>query len=228
MPAIAGRAPASNRREPRWQRRKDARPSEVLAAALAAFAEKGFAGARLDDIARRAGVSKGTLYLYFPGKEELFKAVVREGLVSPLAAVREALDAFAGSSAELLRRFILGWWDLVGNTRLAGLPKLMIAEAANFPDIARFYLDEVLLPAHAITARLVARGVDSGEFRPVDTDKTAILITAPFISISAWRHGFDHAMQQEMPALTDGRALLEAHIDMLIRGLAAEPREKGA
>ncbi|MFN0159814.1 MAG: TetR/AcrR family transcriptional regulator [Burkholderiales bacterium] len=200
----------------------------MLAAALEAFTEKGFAGARLDDIARRARISKGTLYLYFPGKEELFKAVVRDGLVSPLVAIREVIDSFPGSSAELLRRFILGWWDLIGNTRLGGLPKLMIAEAANFPEIARFYLDEVILPAHAITARVVVRGVASGEFRAVDADKTATLITAPFISISAWRHGFDHAMQKEMPALADGRALLEAHIEMLIRGLAAEPKENGA
>src|SRR5471030_2519438 len=89
--------------KPRWERRKDARPQELLAAALGQFVERGFAATRLEDVARRGGVSKGTLYLYFENKEELFKAVVREGLVSPLTVMKGVLEQFEGSSFELLR-----------------------------------------------------------------------------------------------------------------------------
>ena len=90
------------RQQPRWTRRKDARPEEISAAALDLFVERGYAGTRLDDVAARAGVSKGTVYLYFASKEDLFKAVVREGLVSPLTEFRSSvLEQYRGSTFEL-------------------------------------------------------------------------------------------------------------------------------
>src|SRR6476661_28760 len=86
----------------RWSRRKEARPQEILEAALSVFAEKGFAAARMDDVARHAGVTKGTIYLYFPSKEELFKSLVREAIGGTLAQVTAYADAFNGSARELL------------------------------------------------------------------------------------------------------------------------------
>ncbi len=209
--------------EPRWQRRKEARPAELLAAALEMFVERGYAGTRLDDVAARAGVSKGTLYLYYANKEELFKAVVRVGLVSSLTRARGRVDNAAGTSVELLRAFIRGWWEQVGATSHSGIQKLMIAEAANFPEIARFYIEEVLLPGQATMARIIERGIERGEFRTVDPAQVAHLMAAPFLMISVWRHGFGHAMRGEFPSLSNAPALLETHIEMLTRGLAANP-----
>ncbi|MEA5098800.1 MAG: helix-turn-helix domain-containing protein, partial [Burkholderiaceae bacterium] len=105
-------------KNPRWARRKEARPGEILAVALDLFVERGYAATRLEEVAQRAGVSKGTLYLYFAGKEELFKAVVRENLVSVLNDAEELLDHYSGNSIELFRQIILGWWQRIGSTKL--------------------------------------------------------------------------------------------------------------
>src|SRR5207237_5701427 len=127
--------PSKRARPPRWQRRKEARPAEIVAAALEVFVERGFAAARLADVARRAGVTKGTVYLYFDSKEALFKAVVRETIV-PVIAQGEALaQAFTGSARELVERLVREYWRLVGETAVAGIPKLMMAEAATFPEL---------------------------------------------------------------------------------------------
>ncbi len=216
------------RAEPRWQRRKNARPAELVSAALEIFTERGYAGTRLDDVAERAGVSKGTLYLYYANKEDLFKAVVRQGLVSPLQEVRGLIEQFEGATADLIRMVVRGWWQRIGSTGHAGIPKLMIAEAANFPELARFYIEEVILPGQAAMERIIARGVARGEFRHIDIAQVAHLMTAPFLLISSWRHGFGHAIKGELPTLSDGAALLETHVDILLRGLAPAPPGTGA
>ena len=216
---IQARQPA----EPRWQRRKNDRPAELVSAALEIFTERGYAGTRLDDVAERAGVSKGTLYLYYANKEDLFKAVVRQGLVSPLEEVRGLIDQFEGATADLVRMVVRGWWERIGSTGHAGIPKLMIAEAANFPELARFYIEEVILPGQAAMERIITRGVARGEFRRVDAAQVAHLMAAPFLLISSWRHGFGHAIKGELPTLSDGAALLETHVDILLRGLAPAP-----
>jgi AcrR family transcriptional regulator len=127
------------------QRRKEARPAELTAAALELFVEKGFAGTRLDDVAARAGVSKGTLYLYFDSKEALFKAVIQEGIVPILEEGSDLVEAFKGSASELLRLMVGEWWPRIGDTHLAGVPKLMISEARNFPELAIYYHDAVIV-----------------------------------------------------------------------------------
>ena len=111
------------------RRRKEARPGELTAAALELFVEKGFAATRLEDVAARAGVSKGTLYLYFDSKESLFRAVIEEGMVASLSAAEQLLSEYQGPADELLRQLLFGWWEQIGGTRLAGIPKLMVAEA---------------------------------------------------------------------------------------------------
>src|SRR6185436_19045993 len=141
--------------ERRWTRRKEARPEEITAAALDLFVERGYANTRLEDVATLAGVSKGTLYLYFANKEELFKAVVREGLVSPIAEVRGIIDNYDGRAFDLLRMVLHGWWQRIGSTPVSGIPKLILAEARNFPEIAQFYLAEVVRPGLEAIAGII-------------------------------------------------------------------------
>jgi AcrR family transcriptional regulator len=209
-------APAKS--EPRWARRKHARPEEITAAALELFVERGYAGTRLEDVAASAGISKGTLYLYFANKEDLFKAVVREGLVSPIAEMRGMVDHFEGSTLELVRMMLFGWWDRIGASRIGGIPKLVISEAGNFPELARFYLAEVVEPAQAATVAIVERGIARGEFRAVNVDIVARLIAAPMLGLLMWRN----ALEPFSNAKLDPLAYLEAHLDMLRHGLARE------
>src|SRR5262249_38734068 len=148
------------------------RPQHILGAALEAFVENGFAATRLEDVARRAGVSKGTLYLYFANKEELFKAAVRENIVPFLDRAEHRVATFEGSSRDLFVELLHGWWDAMHESRVTGLPKLILAEASNFPEAARFFFDEVVARVRGLFARVLRRGIDSGEFRPVDVEYT--------------------------------------------------------
>src|SRR2546426_5962987 len=162
MPVVA-RHP--RKPKPRWQRRKDARPEEIVAAALDVFVEHGFAGARLEDVARRAGVTKGTVYLYFKSKEALFKAVVRQTIVPAIAQGEALAQAFTGSARELVERLVREYWRLVGETALAGIPKLIMAEAGTFPRLTRFYYDQVVTPGQRLMAGVIERGIKNGGFR---------------------------------------------------------------
>jgi AcrR family transcriptional regulator len=204
------------RPQPRWARRKDARPQEISAAALELFVERGYAATRLDDVAARAGVSKGTLYLYFANKEELFKAVVREGLVSPLAEARKLVECYTGDAGELLQLVMQGWWERIGSTPVSGIPKLILSEARNFPEIGRFYVDEVVQPGHAMIAGIVRRGIARGEFRPVDADDAARLFTAPLLLMALWRNSLTHFCSEQIDPLK----LMRSHIEILRAGLA--------
>jgi len=209
---------ANTRSEPRWTRRKEARPEEITAAALELFVERGFAATRLEDVATRAGVSKGTLYLYFANKEDLFKAVVREGLVSPIAEMKGFVAQYPGSSFELLRMLILGWWEKVGATRMSGIPKLLLGESGNFPELVRFYLAEVVEPGHEVMKAIVRRGIERGEFRNVNPEDAALLIAAPLLQMMLWRSALEPQSARKM----DTARHLEAHMDMLRHGLGAE------
>ena len=208
--------PAATKSEPRWARRKHARPEEITAAALEQFVERGYAGTRLEDVAARAGISKGTLYLYFENKEELFKAVVREGLVSPIAEIRGIVDQFEGSTFDLLRMMLFGWWERVGATRVSGIPKLIFAEAGNFPELARFYVAEVVDPGHEVIKAIVKRGIARGEFRDLDADYAAQMIAAPMIFITMWCRSLAHHATRTI----DPVRYLEMHLDMLRHALA--------
>ncbi len=206
------------RQEPRWSRRKEARPEEITAAALELFVERGYAATRLEDVASRAGVSKGTVYLYFANKEDLFKAVVREGLVSPLVTFQGVADQYEGGTFELLRLLVCGWWERIGSTRVSGIPKLIIAESGNFPELARFYVSEVVEPGHATVVAIVRRGIARGEFRDIDPDHAARLIVAPLLLSMLWRNSLAQHSQQQM----DPMKYLDAHLDLLEHGLRKE------
>lgn len=203
----------------RWERRKDARPQELLAAALDLFVERGFAATRLDDVAARAGVSKGTLYLYFTNKEELFKAVVRENVVPVLGEAEGIIEAYEGSSADLFREIALGWWERIGATKLSGIAKLMVAESSNFPEVAQFYHDEVIIRGNAMIARMLERGVKRGEFRQVDVEQATRVICAPMIMLMLWKHSFSTCSPEPMSP----DAYLNSFIDLFLHGMLIKP-----
>lgn len=202
---------------PARKRRKEARPGELTAAALALFVEKGFAATRLEDVARRAGVSKGTLYLYFDSKESLFKAVIREGIF-PVLAENEAIAAqHAGSSFDLLARFLDNWWAKIGQTAFAGIPKLIVAESSNFPELAQFYYENVILRGRALVGGALARGMASGEFRRLDVETTIDVVIAPILMLLIWRFSLASCQGAE----SDPQLYLRVHMDLLREGLCA-------
>ena len=200
---------------PRWTRRKDARPEEIIAAALDVFVERGYASTRLDDVAAHAGVSKGTLYLYFENKEDLFKAVVRGNVLPVLQYGEDLVETYSGSSAELVGQLVRGWWELTGSTKIAGIPKLIIAEAGNFPDLAKFYYDEVILRALSMFRRVLQRGTEAGEFRQVDVDHLVRVALAPLVMLSVWGHSFACCEQERLQP----ERYLDAYLDMLLHSL---------
>jgi AcrR family transcriptional regulator len=200
----------------RWRRRKTARPAEILAAALASFAERGFAATRLDDVAARAGVTKGTLYLYFDSKEELFKAVVRQELVPNLERAEALIAGSAAPSLDLLEQLVVNFARIIASP-LGAIPKLVLTEAGNFPDLARFYRDAVVERGKALFRQVVERGVAAGELRPVDVENTVMCIVAPLLLAALWRHSFE---RHSGPAI-DLDALCHASLDLLRHGLAA-------
>lgn len=178
---------ASNVRAKR-ARRKDARPGELLEAALELFVEKGFAATRAEEVARRAGVSKGTLFLYFASKEELFKAVVRENISGKFGQWNAEFDSFQGSTADLLRNCMRVWWERVGSHKISGITKLMMSEASNFPELAAFYQEEVIHPGQELIARVLQRGIDRGEFRSLDVQYGVYTVIAPLLFLATWKH----------------------------------------
>ncbi|RSZ55398.1 TetR/AcrR family transcriptional regulator [Massilia atriviolacea] len=201
--------------KPRWERRKDARPQELLAAALDLFVERGFASTRLEDVAKRAGVSKGTLYLYFTNKEELFKAVVRDTIVPALGAAEDMIASFEGSSADLLRAVMQAWWANAGATKSSGMIKLVMAEAGNFPDIAVFYREEVILRGTSMISGLLERAVERGEFRPLDVFLTTQTLIAPVLMLMLWKHSVGPCEMSEL----DPVAFIDSFLTMTLSGL---------
>lgn len=197
------------------KRRKEARPSELTAAALELFVEKGFAATRLDDVAARAGVSKGTLYLYFDSKEALFKAVIKEGILPALAKGEAILASHTGSTFELLRQLLDSWWMLIGETRLSGIPKLMVSEARNFPEVAQYYYENVILRGRALVGAALERGMASGEFRRMDIGTCIEVVIAPVLMLVIWRHSMACCTEAQV----NPREYLDLHLELLRQGL---------
>jgi AcrR family transcriptional regulator len=181
--------------------------------------ERGFAATKLADVARRAGVTKGTVYLYFDSKEALFKALVRETIVPALASGEQLVAEHRGSAADLVGRLIRDWWACIGETRLSGIPKLMMAEAGNFPELARFFYEEVISRTHRLFATAITRGVEAGEFRPVNVKVAVRLAIAPVLHAANWQHSFALCT----PEGFDVQQFLDHHIDIFLRGMAKRP-----
>jgi AcrR family transcriptional regulator len=203
---------------PRWQRRKDARPGELLAAALEQFVEKGYAATKLEDVARRAGVTKGTMYLYFESKEALFKAVVRANVLPRLEHAEQLVAAHQGNARDLLVQFLRGWMDTLYHTPLSGLAKLVISESANFPEVARFFHEEVVDRKHRLMRGILERGVASGEFRAMDVENVARVLRAPAILAAVWKH----SLIKSENCVLDAPAFFEAALDVMLNGILAD------
>jgi len=204
--------------ERRWRRRKDARPQEILDAALAVFAERGFAAARMDDIARRAGVAKGTIYLYFDSKEAVFKALLSESIGDRIAAIAELARRHTGSTIALLSAALRNFGMFLSTTDRVVLPKIIIAEAGNFPELARFYRSELIDRGLGLLRGIVERGIASGELRKADPDHVARLIVAPLLLSAIWRTTF--AQFDSKPF--DYAAFVETHLGALLHGITAK------
>jgi AcrR family transcriptional regulator len=172
--------------EPRWRRLPEERPRQILTAALAVFGEHGLAATRLDDIAKRAGLSKGTIYLYFPNKEELFREMVRQTVVSQIEEGERRFQTSSASATDTLIAFMKDYWSYIRSDRFAPMFRLIHAEIHNFPDLARFYAEEVVARSHRLVSGIIARGVETGEFRPVDPSVAARMLTAPFVMHGLW------------------------------------------
>jgi len=198
----------------RWQRRKDARAPEILEAALACFAQKGFAGTRMDDIARKAGITKGTIYLYFDSKESVFKALARASIGEQLGAVRTMVENFPGTSAQLLRMVLSTMGGFVRTSDRVILPKMLLAESGNFPELAKFWREEIIEQGIALLGGIVARGTARGEFRVLLPEHAARLCVAPILLIAIWRTTFEQFDAQPY----DHQGLIEAHCRSCCRG----------
>jgi AcrR family transcriptional regulator len=213
---VAEEANTSGEESPRWRRRKEARPQELTAAALELFVRQGFSATRVADIARQAGVTPGTVYVYFDNKEALLKAVVYESMVPVLAYANRRIEEYEGTARELLTELVHGWWELIGDSRFAGIPRLIAVEASHFPDLARFYMTEVVERGRGIFTRVFELGIERGEFRPVDLDYAARLAMAPL------QYAFIHeySLRPFDPNPYDIPAYLDRHISFLLDGIA--------
>jgi len=202
---------------PRWRRRKTARPGEIVAAALEVFAEKGYAAARLEEIAARAGVSKAALYLYFETKDELFRAVVGEAAAPNLAAVRALAEAYRGRFAELAPLILQRIAAIGRGTRIPAVAKMVIGESRNFPDLARVWHEAVVAQAVSLVAGLIARAQADGEVRPGDPRLLAVCLVSPMVVGFIWGEVFAPVGAEPL----DLDALAAQHAEAVLKGMLA-------
>jgi AcrR family transcriptional regulator len=177
--------PRAKSATPKWRRRPEDRPEQIIKAALAVFGECGLANARLQDIAERAGVSKGTIYLYFPNKEELFREMIRQTAV---AAIERAEQAnVQGTPTNQLLAFMRGYWAFVRSPVFLTIYRLVLGELHQFPDLAKFYAYEVVARGQKLLSGIIRRGIDAGEFREIDPMVAARMVVALTVMNGIWR-----------------------------------------
>lgn len=201
---------------PKRQRRKEARPAEIMDAALALFSEKGFTATRLDDVAEAAGVSKATIYLYFDNKEQLFTALVRDIATPRFDEIEKMIDGYQGASADMLAFVIARLHEIATTTRLPALAKIVLAESGNFPEIRTFYRDQIIRRGFGNLERIIERGIERGEFRRCNVKVTVQEIIFPVLMNALARSTFG-----ELPQF-DPDGFLAAHAEFVQRGLAAD------
>lgn len=200
--------------EPRFQRRKKDRPQEITAAAFEVFAEKGYARARVQEVAARAGVSKGLLYLYFETKQALFKAVIRSVVIRRIDALLAAVETTELSSEAFMRGPLADFMKAVPGSPVAVVIRLLIAEGQRHPDLVDYYWDNVVAKGLAALTSIVERGVERGEFRDTDVTRLPQLVLAPVMVSVIWRILF---ARHEL----DTDRLIETQIDMLLAYIRA-------
>lgn len=196
--------------EPRFQRRKEDRPAEITQAALAAFAEKGYAATRVDEVAKRAGISKGLLYLYFKTKEDLFKAVIRSFLSPRIDALISNIEKTELSAEEFLRGPFLAFARSLPNSPAKILIRLMIAEGPKHPDLIAWYWDNVVSRALDALRTLIKRGVANGEFHESALNEFPQLLVTPVFFSVIWMIIF------QPHSNLDTDRFIEAHVEMVL------------
>jgi len=207
--------------QPKWRRRSEARPGEIIAAALAVFAEKGFAAARLDDIAARAGVSKGALYLYFETKQDLFRAVVRETIAPNLAAVVGFISHSPLPFGDLIRLVFARLAEVVAEGRLGAVAKMVIGESRNFPELAKVWHEDVVSRMLDAVGEAVAAAQARGEVRRGDPRLHVFSLAGPLLMGVLWREVFVPIGAEPI----DLKALLAQHAEVALKGMLVEPGE---
>lgn len=207
---------------PKWRRRSEARPGEIVQAALEVFAERGFAGARLDEIAAKAGISKGALYLYFETKDDIFRAVVREAVAPNLDRVEAVLAQATLPFPDLLRMVFAQVVQLIGTSRLGAVAKLVIGESRNFPELARVWHDEVVSRALSLMSGAIARAQARGEVAPGDPRLYAFSIVGPILMGVIWKETF---VPVGAPAM-NLETLVRQHADTVLLGLTPRTEAK--
>jgi AcrR family transcriptional regulator len=202
--------------QPRFKRRKEERPAEITQAALEAFAEKGYSATRVEEVAKRAGVSKGLLYLYFRTKEELFKAVIRSAIVPRIDALKIAIEDTDLTAEEFLRGPFLELIKKLPDSPARIVVRLMVAEGPKHPDLTEYYCEQVVSVGVEALSRLIRLGVNRGEFRKSSLDEFPQLLVAPALMSMIWKTLF----QRHLPIDTD--KLLETHIDLILRAIRTD------
>lgn len=200
----------------KWRRRKEARPHEIIDAALELFVQQGFSATKLADVAKRAKISKGTLYLYFESKEALFRAVVQQIIVPVVEKAEGFVREYAGSQKELICILVRNWWRTVGEKKIAAMPKLMVSEAHHFPELAEFYVNNVVKRTRDLFASVIRRGIECGEFKQCDINVTVRLLVAPVVFALIWEKSlaiYDHDD-------FDREIYLQTHLDMFLAGIS--------
>jgi TetR/AcrR family transcriptional regulator len=216
-------SPASQ--EPRWRRLPEERPQQIIDAALAIFGERGLAAARLDDIAKRAGLSKGTIYLYFPNKEELFREVIRQTIIAQIErAERELATATQQSASDTLTQFVRGYWGYLRSPKFAALFRLIHAELSNFPDLARFYGREVIERIWRLVTSIVERGIESGEFRALDPAVAARMLGPMLLMHALW---CSHRDLFKATANKTDEQVLDEVLDFYLHAIRPAPAKRG-
>jgi AcrR family transcriptional regulator len=200
--------------QPRYQRRKEERPQEITEAAFQAFAEKGYAATRVEEVAQRAGVSKGLLYLYFKTKEELFKAVIKSVVIRRVDALVAALEKTELSSEDFLRGPLLEFMKSVPGSPVAVVIRLMVSEGHRHPDLVDYYWENVVSKGLSAISRFIDRGVQRGEFRATAVSELPQLLLAPVMLAVIWRILF---ARRDL----DTDKLIATHIDMILAYIKA-------
>ncbi|MDX1517873.1 MAG: TetR/AcrR family transcriptional regulator [Woeseiaceae bacterium] len=201
--------------EPRYRRRKEDRPAEIAEAAFEVFAEKGYARARVQEVAKRAGVSKGLMYLYFKTKEELFKAVIKSVVVRRVDALLANLETTTSSSAEFIRGPFADFMKRIPGSPVAVVIRLLLSEGPRHPDLVDYYWQNVVSKGLDAIRRFVARGVERGEFRHTAVDDLPQLFLAPTIVATIWNMLFT-----KRPL--DADRLIDTQIELLLEHISVD------
>jgi AcrR family transcriptional regulator len=208
--------------KPRWNRRKDARPAEIISAAMDVFAEKGFANAKLDDVARQAGIAKGTLYLYFDTKEAVFRSVVQNALAARVEEIEKAASAFQGPLAAFVPMLLKRAADRLGDDRLPAIARMVLSESRTFPDLAAVWHDALVSRMLAAISGLIAKAQARGEVRAGDPKLYAFSILGP-MTMGVLFHEVFGSRRRTAPDLD---RLAAQHAETILHGLSASPAKR--